>query len=998
MSIKSVRRTAGIYGGDHSRPANQPNRLLLGLILASIVLLSVRHRLHAQQLAGISYEGQPVAEVILIARPTVNVDAFQKLLVQHGGEPYSDEKVQKTIAALQATGQFSKVEVNVTPEADGLHVELLLEPAYYLGMLYFPGATKVFSYARLLNAVNYPAQDPYEKERVEAGKHSLERFLVHQGYFEAEVDPEIQVDQARKLATVIYRVTLNRRSRFGSIHITGPPAQEIARLQAALRSVRARLRSANLHSGQRYDADRLRAAEDFLQKYLGKQDYLASQVRLDEPHYNPETNTVALNFQVTVGPTVIVNVVGARLSKKAMRSLIPVYEENAVDQDLVDEGTRNLVSHFQSKGFFDVKVTSQLRNDASAIELTYEVSRGHRHRVVEVALAGNHRITTTELRNQVVLQKARFFSRGKFSEDLLNTSVGNLEAYYRNAGFAEVKVTPNVVDRDPEVYVTFEIDEGVQTLVGTIDIDGNRTQAVSTLAPAGLMLRPGQPYSPSRLNQDRNRIVATYLNLGYPEAAFRSTVTPVADDPHRVAVTYRIDEGPRVKISQVLYVGGIRSRPEFIERTAAVHAGTDLSEGKLLAAGTNLYNAGVFDWADVSPRRPVTTQTEEDVLVRVHEEKRNSLTYGGGFQITPQNGSLSSGVLILPGLPTVGLPPGYTVLQKTKFDPQGSFSYSRLNMRGRGETGSASALISILDQRGTLSYAEPHFWDSNWSAIWSLSAEHTTQNPLYTARVGQAAVQFEKALDPAKTRRLQLRYTFEQTSLTHLLIKGFVPPEDELVHLSTISASFIRDTRDMPLDAHRGMFQTASLAISPTIFGSSDNVARFFGQTAYYRQVKPWLVWANNFRLGLVSSFGGSHVPFSERYFSGGSDSLRGFTLNGAGPQQDALLCTAADEPSTCTTKVTVPAGGRQLFIFNSEARFPIPLKKGLGGVLFYDGGNVYDAIGFRHLFSDYSNTVGFGLRYQTPVGPVRIDVGQNLNPVPGLKRTQWFVTLGQAF
>jgi outer membrane protein insertion porin family len=998
MSKQNVRRRAEIRDG-LLKLAIWPNRALCGLILFSVVLLSAEPRLRAQQQpASASYEGQPVGDVILIARPTVSVDALQTLVLQHGGQPYSNDQVQKTVAALQATGQFSKVDVNVTPEENGLRVEFVVEPAFYLGMLYFPGATKVFNYARLLNVVNYPAQEPYEEARVKAGNSALQRFLVHQGYFQAKVDSEIRLDQTRKLATVIYHITLGRRSRFGTIQITGPAPEEIARLEGALRSVRARLRGANLHPGQHYDADRLRAAEDFLQNYLGKQNYLSSQVRLEEPVYDPETNRAALNFQITVGPAVNVQIVGARLSKKAMRSLIPVYEENAVDQDLVDEGNRNLVSHFQSKGFFDAKVTSQLGRQASAVELTYTVSLGNRHRIVEVGFVGNRRIRTAELKNQVTLQKARFFSRGKFSEDLLNASLRNLQTYYRNAGFADVEITPRVVDRDPKVFVTFQISEGVPTLVESIDIEGNRTQRVSTLAPDGLMLKPGQPYSPSRLNQDKNRIVATYLNLGYPEAAFRSTVTPVAGVSHRVVVTYRIEEGPRVTISQVLYVGGRHSRPDFIEHRADIHAGADLSEGKLLAAGTSLYNTGVFDWADVSPRRPITTQTEEDVLVRVHEEKRNSLSYGLGFQITPQNGSISSGVLILPGLPTVGLPPGYTVIQKTKFDPQGSVGYTRLNMLGRAETGSVSALISILDQRGNLSYADPHFEGSTWSAVWSVSAEHTTQNPLYTARVGQASVQFEKALDPGKTKRLQLRYTFNQTSLTNLLIKGFVPPQDESVHLSTTSASFIRDTRDMPLDAHRGIFQTVSFGISPQIFGSSDNVARFFGQTAYYKQVKPWLVWANNFRLGLVWSFGGSHVPFSERYFSGGSDSLRGFPLNGAGPQQEALLCTEPDQPSTCTTKVTVPAGGRQLFIFNSETRFPIPLKSGLGGVFFYDGGNVYDAINLRHLASDYSNTVGFGLRYQTPVGPVRVDVGQNLNPVPGLKRTQWFVTLGQAF
>ena len=147
-----------------------------------------------------------------------------------------------------------------------------------------------------------------------------------------------------------------------------------------------------------------------------------------------------------------------------------------------------------------------------------------------------------------------------------------------------------------------------------------------------------------------------------------------------------------------------------------------------------------------------------------------------------------------------------------------------------------------------------------------------------------------------------------------------------------------------------------------------------------------------------MKSFAGSHVPISQRFFSGGSDSLRGFPLNGAGPQGTAVLCTDENDLSTCTSKIRVPIGGHQLFIFNSEGRFPIPLKKGLGGVVFYDGGNVYARLRPPLSFSDYSNTVGFGLRYQTPVGPVRIDIGRNLNPVAGLKSTQIFVTLGQSF
>jgi outer membrane protein assembly factor BamA len=424
----------------------------------------------------------------------------------------------------------------------------------------------------------------------------------------------------------------------------------------------------------------------------------------------------------------------------------------------------------------------------------------------------------------------------------------------------------------------------------------------------------------------------------------------------------------------------------------------------LLGSESSLYNLGIFDWVNVAPRRPITDQQTEEMQVKVHESKRNSVTYGFGLLYTPVAGSLSSGIVALPGLPTLALPPSFKVIEKNVFSPLGSIEYSRLNLLGRAETASIATSLSLLDQRGALSYADPQFDGFKWASLLTVSAERSAQNPLFTARLGTASFQLEKVLDAAKTKRLQFRYTFQRTTLTNLLIQDFVPPEDENVTTSALATSFIRDTRDKPLDAHRGFFQTLDFGISPKLMGSTDNFARFFGQLAYYHQMKPWMVWANDFRVGLVESLAGSHVPISERFFSGGADSLRGFPLNGAGPQVLATLCTQLNDPASCTARITAPAGGRQLLIVNSEGRFSIPTKlpspinKNLGAVLFYDGGNVYSHIGFGHFFSDYSNTIGVGLRYQTPVGPVRIDVGQNLNPVPGLKSTQLFITLGQAF
>ncbi|HZU22085.1 MAG TPA: BamA/TamA family outer membrane protein, partial [Terriglobales bacterium] len=149
-------------------------------------------------------------------------------------------------------------------------------------------------------------------------------------------------------------------------------------------------------------------------------------------------------------------------------------------------------------------------------------------------------------------------------------------------------------------------------------------------------------------------------------------------------------------------------------------------------------------------------------------------------------------------------------------------------------------------------------------------------------------------------------------------------------------------------------------------------------------------------------AFNGSHVPISEAFFSGGGSTLRGFPLNGAGPQHTITACGTPGDISTCSP-ITVPVGGKELVIINSELRIPSPVDlpivdKHLSFVPFYDGGNVFRAIGFSNFWPNYTSSVGFGFRYATPVGPVRVDIGHNLNPVPGIKSTQIFITLGQAF
>jgi outer membrane protein assembly factor BamA len=577
--------------------------------------------------------------------------------------------------------------------------------------------------------------------------------------------------------------------------------------------------------------------------------------------------------------------------------------------------------------------------------------------------------------------------------------VTGITAFYKNLGYGDVTVDTNVVDREPKIYITFQVTEGSQTVVDNLTIEGNSQISSSALSPkGGLRLRPGQPFSPKALADDRTHIMAVYLDRGFLNSDFDSTVTRLPDDPHRVDVTYKITEKQRVQVDQVVLLGNKKTRASLIRKTAKITAEAPMSERALLAGESGLHDLGVFDWASVDARRPITDQTNEDVLVKLHEAGRNEITYGFGLQVARRGGNIPSGTIALPGLPPVTSgAPNFTAEEKTFVSPRGSITFTRYNLRGLAESASASILVSRLDQRALATYTDPHFRASSWSSLVSASIERTTENPTFAARLAEGSWQVEKSLNKDKTRRMQLRYRFRRTILSNLLIPGLVLPQDQRLRLSTLSATWIRDTRDKPLDASKGFYQTLDLAITPKALGSNANFARFLGQSSYYKPFGP-TVWANRITLGLAKAFGnGSDVPTSERFFSGGETTLRGFPINGAGPQRTVPACSNPADPSTCVN-LQVPIGGRQLFILNSELRFPLGIKEGLGAAVFYDGGNVYGPIGISRFIQDYTNTIGVGLRYKTPVGPIRFDIGQNLNPVTGVKATQFYITLGQAF
>ena len=951
-----------------------------------------------------AYEGQNVAAIDLIANPHRDVEPLRSLVAQKAGQPYSQANVEASIAALEETGQFPKVQVNVVPDLSGLRLNFLLEPAYFLGMVNFPEAAKVFSYSRLLQVVNLPDEAPYDKSQIAVAEGALHEFLQHNGYFRSTIQTDSQIDDTHQLVNVSFSVNLGKRARIGDVSFLGPDAGEDASLLRSIHSLRARFTGGILRPGKAYTRERIKAATALIHRTLSQQHRLASHVEENPPQYHPETNRVDVSFKVDVGPVVTVRTIGARLSVlpfmsgRQMKKLIPIYSEGSIDSDLVQEGQRNLADYFQKKGYYDVEVKTSFQQQPGKLQLVYEIEKGKKHKVGRIVLEGNHEISEGELLPLVAVKKSRIWSHGSVSQKLLRQSVDNLQALYRDRGYEKVKVNSKIVDREPKIDVVFNIEEGAETVVRNLEVTGNDHVPYEQLAlPAGLQLHSSAPFSPRGLSEDRNRISATYLNRGYLNVEVTPKVNRDPSDPYRVDVAYVVNEHQSVRVGEVIYLGQKQTRISLIRKSAQIPSEAPMRKVELLEAESHLYDLNIFDWSSVGPRRPITDQTEEDALVKVHEAKRNEVIYGFGFEVSRRGGNVPGGTVAVPGGPPIQLGGNKIAPSQSTFaSPRGSIEFNRRNLRGLGETASASLLVSRLDQRALASYSQPHFFESQWSSLTSLSVERTTENPLFAAGLGDLSFQVERLLSRKNNTRLQIRYDFNKTYLSHLLVPALVLPQDRNIHLSTFSGTLLRDNRDKPLDAHHGTFSTLTVGITPTALGSSASFAKLTGQYAYYRPFH-YLVFANSIRLGLAKSFAGSFVPTSQLYFSGGGNSLRGFPIDGAGPQRIVPFCNVLTGQTGCTN-ITVPVGGRQLFILNSEARFPLGIMKALGGVIFYDGGNVYSAINLHNFVNNYSNTVGLGLRYTTPIGPIRFDIGRNLNPVPGIKPTQFFITLGQAF
>jgi len=967
-----------------------------------------------------AYQGLVVSA---IHWPGVASEADQKrwaaLISQKENRPLDRDLIRQSIHELYATGRFADIRVEAERAPDGkMLLSIITSPNYFVGEVRVEGASNRPTPGQIVNSAKLPLGELFTSDGLERALTNIKQLMEENGYYRSSVNPEERLDADRQQIAILFRVTPGPRVRVGAVDVKCDPACSQPEI----------LQAAKLHPGDQVSVQLASSALERLRKRYQKQNRLLAQVSLARKSYRPEADAVDYVLNIVPGPKVVVQAEGFKISRRVLKQNVPIFEENTVDEDLLNEGRRNLLNYLQGRGYFGATVGMKRQSDAggSELQITYVINAGARHRLVRVEVTGNQYFRTETLRPRLQVQPAgRLFERGRYSQGLLANDVRNLEDLYRANGFQEIKVTPDVIDdyegHERDIAIKLAVEEGPQTRIGAFRIVGNHAFSETQLG-GEIMTGEGQPFSESNIGEDRDRLLNYYFNRGYPHATFEATAKPIPGEARRMDVAFTIHEGEQVSVDHV-YLSGLKAtRPYVAQRELLVTPGDPLSEIDILQSQQKLYDLGIFSEVETAVQNPNGNEPQKNVLVDVQEAKRYTFLYGLGLEFQT-------------GQPTaIGT---NQALGQTGVSPRVSLGVTRLNFQGRDHTITFRADVGSLEQRGLISYLDPRFLGSpRWKLSFTAFYDNTLDVTTFTSQRLEGAVQFGQIVN--KTSTLDYSFTYRRVKATDIQISPAEIPLLSLpVRVGEPGLSYIRNTRDNDLATTKGSYITGTAGVASSYFGSEADFSRVQIQHSSYhafgknRLQEKKFVFARSTQVGVENAFGNTSIlppgqacpdptqtncpgatviPLAERFLAGGGNSHRGFGLNQAGPR----------DPTT-----GFPLGGSALFLNSVELRFPpatLPyVQDNMSFAFFWDAGNVFndgrhmldnllrwrqkdpgiclqDSIAARNCdFSYVSHALGIGVRYKTPIGPVRFDFGYNLNPpaFPSCQATPSFT--GQA-
>jgi outer membrane protein insertion porin family len=918
-----------------------------------------------------SYVGARITDVQIVREGQRLEDPAVTALVEtRAGQELSMARVRESITHIFGLGRFQDVQVEALPAPGGVILRYNLVPLHSVQRVDFRGDPKLGLSESLVRSVltnRFGAYPPVG--RAPEAARTIEQLYHDHGYLRATATAVATEHHDPDRTVLEFVIKPGARAVIATAQVEGSPPEGS---DAFLRKIHAA-------PAQSYEpamiADELAG---YVQSLRRKSRYEATASYRARP--SEDGATVDVTVTLLTGPLVTIAFQGDPLPKDKLSELAPIARETSLDEDLIEDSIQRIRTFLNQQGYWKADASAAREQGDGTLRVVFTVRRGAQYRIAEpgVEINGNRAVPIEQLRPALVkLQSGEIFV-----ESNLSAAVSAIAGQYQRLGFARAKVSAGVNEATSatgaQLFVrpVITITEGPLTRVGNVVFEGNTSVPAEQLRSV-VTSATGEPYYEPRVVADRDAVLLEYRNRGFAAANVVALPAPTPDGS-RADLTFRINEGPQTIVDHVLIIGNARTDQRVIQRELLLEEGKPLGQEDLIESQRRLGALGLFRRIRIEELSHGGAAS--DVLVTVEEAAATTFSYGGGLEAARLLRESAAG----------------QAQERLEFAPRGFFDVGRRNLGGKNRSADLYTRLSLrpgggaegsnenrqfgfAEYRVVATYREPRAFGVNADFSFTAAVEQGARSSFNFARKGINA-EVVRRLGPGL--RTSGRYSFGTTRT----FDERLSPEDQSridrifpqVRLSAVAGAVSRDTRDDVLDPERGTFVSAEGTLAARAIGGQVGFVKSYLQGFWFHRlpVPRRVIFASRVAVGIADGFPRTvtatdedgqpvtltveDLPASERFFAGGDTTIRGFALDSVGA------------PNTISA-TGFPRGGNALLVVNGELR--VPVWKDLGAAVFVDGGNVFDrATEFD--FGEMRGSTGFGIRYRSPIGPIRVDIG----------------------
>jgi len=886
-------------------------------------------------------DSPPTINQILLTIDGEPGDAEMKtLLPVEEGEPFSLKRITESIKQLYQIGLFS--DVKVLREADkGIKLTFLLTRKLFIHRIDFIGGSEIPQKKLKEKLYSLTEEGAYSEERLDKAVEEIKEVLRKEGFFQTEIKPIIEKDPVSPQVSVSFLIQAAKRYTVGSIDFTGslilPPQELKKRMQTK--------------EGQTFVPSQLQVDLDRLREIYNSMDYRRAEILVEEQNFDESRELVFLLIKVLPQQKIEFVVRGADVPLELIK---PIWEAQIFEEWGLSEGEAKIINYMREKGYLFPNVDSSVQYEENLMRIIHQVTPGQKYKIQGVTFEGLEYFTPEKIRDEL-LMKQRFSLFQKINGARLFELPREIELLYKSHGFPETKVELYLQKENKKIKPVLSIQEGRQEKIGQISITGMRFFQEDVLLEQ-ISTIPGGPFFEPDIQKDIEELRRFYLNQGFRGTEIDAVVQPT--DASLYSVRFQVEEGRRIQVEHVIIMGYEATRKNTISRELLLGEGDYAQYDAIIGTKRNLERLGIF--TEVRIDEIPASSDSVNLLVNVREGARNYAGLGLGLESKNK--------------------PRTFAVWDNEYRLRGIAEYIRYNVFGSAAQASLVGQISLRETRGVFSWRQPYFFGLPLETYLNVWAEREARTS-FTYEGSGISLTTVKSISKKENMDFLTTLKYAERTITELKFIDESEIDRRFYPFSTtsISGSYIWEKRDDPFNPTKGFFFSSALEWAFPYFKTESDFLKTYNKFQCYASIIPGLTLGSTVRLGLAKG----KVPVYERFFAGGSSSHRGADFDELGPK----------DPESGK-----PIGGKALLLFNFELTFPVvSTLKDLYGSIFYDKGNVFSARKQLSL-GGLQDALGLGLRYRTPLGPVRLEIAWNLDAPAGEKNVLGFITIGNVF